>query len=353
MPRFIRSTIVEPLIKIRQERLLPMRGEVVARVGQEVSPGQVVARSSGELDFVVIPVSEKLRIVPDDIEKYLQVQIGEPVEQGTVLVEQRRLIGGKTLVSPVEGSLYDVKNGRLIIQRATDRVELRALLQGRVVNQIPGRGVVLEAHGSLIQGVWGSGKEGVGPLKVVARGPDSILQMGQLDAEVTNKVVIAGRINQPDVLEKAAQLEVRGIILGSMSSALCQMAGSLPFPVILTDGIGQQRMALPVFQLLQQAEGREASIFGRFPDALGNRPEIVIPGTAVSTTDPPSNRKLLAVGQTVRILRTPYSSQVGQVVNLYTYAQLTPIGIRARGADVKLPDGNVVFVPYANLDAII
>jgi hypothetical protein len=44
---------------------------------------------------------------------------------------------------------------------------------------------------------------------------------------------------------------------------------------------------------------------------------------------------------------------MGTVVALYSHPRLTAIGTRAQGADVELQNGEVVFVPYTNLDLII
>ncbi len=352
MPQFVCSTIVAPVIKIRQERLLPMRGEVVVRVGQEVSPGQVVARSLGEPEYVVLPASDLLKITHEELDKRMEVQIGERVETGTVLVRKRGLFGRNHLVSSVEGTMFDVKNGRIILQRDGEWMELRALMQGRVVNQIQGRGVILESHGSLIQGVWGSGKEGIGPLKVVTKTADSALSAAQLTDEMARQVIVAGKINQADVLEKAAELDIQGIITGSMPADLCDSVQKNSFPVILTDGVGNYRMAQPIFQLLQQMAGRETTLFARSAEQSPNRPEIVIPGNAIPTSELHSGQKPLTVGQVVRVLRLPHHGLVGEVVRLYTYRQMTPSGIYLHGADIKLPDGSVTFIPYNNLDVM-
>jgi hypothetical protein len=61
----------------------------------------------------------------------------------------------------------------------------------------------------------------------------------------------------------------------------------------------------------------------------------------------------LAVGQTVRIIRPPHANQTGAVTHIYQQKRLTTIGTRVYGADIKLADGTAVFVPIANLEAII
>ena len=65
---------------------------------------------------------------------------------------------------PADGTLVRVRDGCLVLQRSDREEELRAMLSGRVVSVIPERGVVIEAVGSLVQGVWDSGHSGVGKL---------------------------------------------------------------------------------------------------------------------------------------------------------------------------------------------
>jgi hypothetical protein len=44
---------------------------------------------------------------------------------------------------------------------------------------------------------------------------------------------------------------------------------------------------------------------------------------------------------------------MGTVVTLHSQPRLTEVGTRMTGADVELNNGEVVFVPYTNLDLII
>ena len=73
MKLLTQATIAHPQMKIRRERLLPKGGEVVIRVGQNVTPHQAIARTPLETDFHIIPVSEKLGISPDEA-RYMDAQ---------------------------------------------------------------------------------------------------------------------------------------------------------------------------------------------------------------------------------------------------------------------------------------
>jgi hypothetical protein len=112
-------------------------------------------------------------------------------------------------------------------------------------------------------------------------------------------------------------------------------------------------MADPIFRLLQQSEDRELSLFKRIPGMRGSRPEIIIPLPTSHVPEQTSPKAAVEVGQSVRVLRYEAGSPMGTVVALYSHPRLTAIGTRMSGADVELHNGEVVFVPYTNLDLII
>lgn len=352
MTSYAGTTIVKARTTVRRERLLPGAGDVVAKSGQQVSPMQVVARMPRKMDFRVLRVSEILRIPSDQLSERLLVKEGEDVSVGTVLVEKRGLFG-KAFMSPVDGTMFRVRNGRVILQRSPEWTELRAMMAGRVVSRVSNRGVILEADGALIQGIWSSGKDGFGNLAFLSDKPDTPVSLNAINDDATGHVLAVAVVDSMDVLTRAAGLDVLGMIVGSMTAELCQAAETLPFPVIVTDGVGHRRMAEPIFDLLMESEGREVSLFGVREESRLQRPEIVIADSAAPKFDPPVGDVPIAVGQTVRILRSPYSSQIGEVVKVFALAQQTAVGTKAHGANVKLRDGHVAFVPFTNLDILI
>lgn len=346
-----RSTIVQTQTKLRRERLLPQPGEVVVTPGQEVSPVQVVARTHYAVRFHIIPASEIWHIPAEDVAKYLVVSSGTEVHAGDALLQKKRLVGNKTLESPLDGTFFGVDNGRLILQQH-EWLDLRALVRARVVNSIPRRGIVLEIFGTQIQGVWGSGKEGYGKLRLMVHAERGTITPEQIDQKLENQVVVVGSVNQPEILGYLQKVSVSGLIVGTMGAALVDKARTMNYPIVLTDGYGVRGMAANVFRLLGQHEGGDAALFAREPDYWGNRPEIILPHESTGNVTTTAYRPL-TTGQTVRLLRAPYASQVGEVVRLNRLQQATESGSRAHGADIKLADGTVVFVPYANLDTIV
>jgi hypothetical protein len=296
-------TQVKALTTIRRERLLPQPGEVIVRAGQEVSPVQVVARASQDTGFQILRASQMLGVSPEELPKYLLVEEGTAVQRGMPLMRgKRNLLGrGKRYACPVDGVLYQIRNGYLILQHTPELVELRAMMHSRVANVVSDRGVILETNGSLIQAMWDSGKDAYGKLKVLARSAEDILEAGQLGPDVHGAILVTGRIEKRELLQQAEENGVRGIIVSSLPADISRAVRSLSYPVFLTDGIGYQSMAEPIFQLLKQSEGREVSLFMRTPERRGSRPEIVIPLPATHVSEQPGAPGAdVEVGQRVR-----------------------------------------------------
>jgi hypothetical protein len=351
-----RTTVVRALTRIRRERLLPQVGEIVVRVGQDVTPVQVVVRATQETGFHIVRAHELLGVPADEVEKHLVVQVGAAVQRGMPLLRKRGFWGrGKQVKAPFDSVLHQVTRGNLILQQAPDLIELRAILQGRVTSLVGGRGVAIETAGSLIQALWDNGQEGHGKIRTVVSSPMAPLAGSQLTPEVRGAILVAGHLNNVELLEQAEAMEARGVILGSMPAELCQTASRFSFPVFVTDGIGCQAMAEPIFELLRQSEEREASLLSRVSQRPGSRPEIIIPLPAAGAMAEslPNHAVPLAVGQTVRLLRAPYSSLTGTVEALCRQTRPAATGLRLPGADVKLSNGEVISVPYTNLDVIL
>jgi hypothetical protein len=349
-------TKVKALTNIRRERILPQPGEVVVRPAQEVSPVQVVARASQETGFQILRASQMLGVTAEALPDYLLIEEGTAVQRGMPIMQGKKNLFGRArrYASPIDGVLYQVRNGYLILQHTPELIERRAMMHSRVASIVSNRGVILEANGSLIQAMWDSGKEAYGKLKIVSQSPGEILKSDGIGSDFHGTIVVIGRIENRELLQRIENNGVRGVIAGSMPSDLCQAARTLSYPVFLTDGIGYQSMADPIFQLLQQSEDRELSLFKRIPGMRGSRPEIVIPlPTAHVSEQPSAPGASVEVGQRVRVLRYEAGSPMGIVVALYSHPRLTAIGTRVPGADVELQNGEVVFVPYTNLDLII
>jgi len=344
---------VTPLTRLRRERLLPLSGEVLVNEGQEVEPSQVVARTYLPGDFHILPVARLLGVSSSKAKKFLRVERGDEVQQGQVIAK-RGMLFGRAVKAPIDGVVTASGGGRVLIESQPTLFELQAYVPGEIIQVIEGYGVMIETSGALVQGVWGSGPEGVGVLRTLVKGPDRPLRADMLDPACHGTILVGGRGLDEDVIERAEGLEVSGIVLGGFSADMLPAVEACPLPVVVTDGIEADAMAEPIFDLLSTNEDREAVISGHF-ETRGKfvRPEVFVPlpAESVPSTETQIGAPLTA-GARVRIARAPHLGKIGTVRQIPPHASRTKTGVRARGAIVDIGTEEPVFVPLANLEVI-
>jgi hypothetical protein len=349
------ETRVMPLTLIRRERLLPTAGKVMVKVGDRVPATQVVAQADVTGEVRIVNIARALRVPPGKAARFLKVKEGDDIKAGGVLAA-RGVLGGTRATSPVNGfiSRIDKSAGRVLIQVVAKPFELVAYLPGAVTNIVASQGVTIEATGALIQGTVGFGGEAFGVLHIVANEPTDVLRAKAIDVSAHGAIIVGGAWIDESALQIAQQLQAKGIIAGSMEGRLLELARSMPFPIILTEGLGKTPMARPIFKLLQSQSGREAALSGITRTRWGiARPEILIPLPADSKpVAPPAHGTLLSINLRVRVVRGPHQGEVGAVTALYDQPRRIESGARAYGAEVNLDASGKIFVPLTNLEIL-
>jgi hypothetical protein len=347
---------ITPLTAIRRERLLPAPGQVLVQPGEMVGPTDVVARCQIPGEVRILDPSQALRVRRGRLDRYLRKSPGDAVQANEVIAAPRGPLSRfqRALRSPVDGEVLEVHNGLILIQATSTTYELTAHLKGQVTNVMPQRGVVISAVGALIQGVWGSGGEAEGVLKVLADSPQRPLRAGSIDASCQGTIVVAGYLLDEKALEQAVEAKVRGMIVGSVNADLCPVIESLPFPLIVTEGFGALPMAEPVFALLRANLGQQAMLGAEAMKQRGaRRPEVLIPLRAEDKKPAEEGRpRPLQVGDRVRLLRAPYLGAIGQIDEVLERPKPIESGACVPVARVNLGEGELVLVPQVNLEAI-
>lgn len=348
-------TRVKNLTTVRRTRLLPVPGRITVTVGQEVNAVQVVARAPAVGDFHILRANDVLGIPAESLADYLLVEVGARLERGTPLMRKKTRLGGsKIFRSPLEGIVQDVRDGCLILRKAEVSDELRAMVPGRVVSIVPDRGVVLETSGTLIQAAWDSGKESYGTLVIASNSAWEEMAVERVGARARGAVLVTGKVEHVESLDNLMDRGIYGLITGGMPAELCRRSEEIPFPVFITDGIGPYPMSEPIFNLLQQSEGRQASLLAGQRHDQYLRSEIVIPlPTRATPGESEVQKNTVVPGSSVRILRTGHRTQIGKVTRVYQTGKRADADLHLPGADVKMADGREIFVPYTNLDLIV
>jgi hypothetical protein len=348
-------TRVSPLTSIQRERILPVAGEVLVNIGTRVEPLSVVARAEVPGRYHILDVAQILRVSLEEADKYVRLRPGQKVEARQAVAGRRTSLGlvPHLVRAPQAGTVAAVGGGRVLLESVGETIEVRAFLPGTISNVLPKMGVLVETVGALLQGTWGVGDESFGVLKVLAERPDQPLRAKSIDVSCHGAVLVGGSTMDRDALQQALELQVRGIIIGSLDPTMIDLAKEMPFPIITTEGLGRTSMAAPIFQLLKTNENREAAISGRTkPRGGAVRPEVIIPLPARSATPPPPPGSPLTVGVKVRVIRGPATGAVGTIRRLPAHPLALETGAKVWGGFVTFEEAEEQFVPFFNLELL-
>jgi len=340
---------------IRRERFLPEDavGRAEVREGANVNLRDIVARGRLPSWYTIVEAAEFFRLKnPDDLTDYLMVEMGETVEFKTPLAQHPKQ-RSKRLLSPINGVVAYIGEGRIIVQESPEEVDLEAGLDGQVVGVQPTRGVTIETFGGLVQGVWGNGGRVIGALRIEPEDGLETIYGDQLDMQYRGAIVVTRRPLRETGLAIMEDQGIGGVIAPSMEADLIDYARAVPGAVLLTEGFGPVRMSITVFNLLNSLVGRQALLDAAQPTRWeARRPELIInpSGRAAARPPRPNVNIPLQLGTTVRLTRPPNSGVTGRVIHLPKTPQLLDNGLRVPCAQVETVTGEKVTVPLANLE---
>lgn len=363
--------MVSPHTVVRRSRRLPLKGEVLVKLGDRVSPETVVARTDLPGVMLTVRVGQQLGLEPEDVPRSLRVQPGDTVSRGQVIAESRGLFGlvHNLVRSPCDGQVevYTAVSGNLGIRGRPLPVERTAYLRGYVAAVSPGEGVDVEAEGAFVQGIFGVGGEREGKLRVVANSPDEEMTPACLQSDHAGEVLVGGALVTAAGLAAAAAAGAAAVVVGGIRDKdLIAYAGrdigvaitgqeSVSATLILTEGFGRIPMASRTFDLLSSLVGMAASVNGATQIRAGVlRPEVVAPReSANGAAPPPAPEPILEVGCEVRLIRDPYFGRLARVTELPAEPERIASGAVVRVLRARLADGDIVTVPRANAEVMV
>jgi len=340
-----------PLTTIHRERILPMAGQVVARMDQKVSPTDVIAEANLGREHALVDVARMLGISPEEADKLIKCKIGERLQAGHVVAQRGGLVPAAVHV-PKDGRVVAIGGGQILMETSGGIFELRAGIPGTVLQLLTDHGAEIVVHGSLIQGVWGNGRVDQGLMLAAMESSGDCLEANQMDVSQRGSILVSGTCQDPKVLQTAGELPLRGLILGTMSSELVPVAMQMRYPILVIDGFGNSPMNPAAFKLLLSSAKREATVnaepYNRY---TGSRPEVIIP---LPINQEPTGAKevdIFSAGQQVRIFRAPRVGEIGTIIDILPGLAVLPSGLRTQVAEVRMEDGEQV-IPLTNLEVL-
>jgi hypothetical protein len=359
-------------IRVTKKRILPLKGEVLVKVGDKVKPDTVVARTLLPGNVEPFNVANVLGIPPEDIMHHMLRKEGERVKEGEVVASSKSFFGlfSSECKSKAEGTVESISSvtGQVLIRGNPIPVEVKAYLEGEVVEVYEKEGVAVSTWGSFIQGIFGIGGETHGEIKVVVKDNAEVLTDTLIEKNCRDKVIVGGSLVTADAMKKAISLGARGIVVGGFGDKDLRdflgydlgvaITGSeeLGITLVVTEGFGQINMAEKTFALLKSKEGKMACFNGATQIRAGViRPEVVIP--FAGDVNKKENKEELenigiTIGYPVRVIRQPYFGRLGKVSDVPPALQKLESESSARVLEVEFEDGTKAIIPRANVEML-
>lgn len=355
---------------LRRERRLPLKGEVLVRAGDAVGPDTVVARTELPGNVQTVNLAARLAMDPARVASSLVRPVGSAVQKGEVLARGKSLFGlvQNAIESPATGVIENVSavTGQLLLREPPIPVTMEAYVRGTVAEVLPGEGVVVEARGAFLQGIFGIGGETFGHIAIAASGPDQPLRSDALRPEHRGQIVVGGSHVSYETVMRARELGIAAVVAGGFDDRdLKQLLGKdlgvaitgsedLGISLILTEGFGAIPMAARAWRLLEAHAGQVASVSGATQIRAGvMRPEILVPTEERAERAASELALGLELGSLLRVIREPYFGRIGTVVELPTELQKLDTEARVRVLVVEFADDQTrAQVPRANVELI-
>lgn len=355
---------------IKKDRRLPLKGQVLVKVGDKVAADQVVARTELPGNVQTLNVAGLLGILPEDVTGHMIKKPGETIQKDEAVAISKGFFGlfKSTCKSPVTGTIESISpiTGQVILREPPLPVQVRAYVDGQVVQENPGEGVVVETFGTFVQGIFGIGGEVHGQIKMAVDDPSKELTPELITPDCKGKVVVGGSLIRIAGMKKAAEVGASAVVVGGINDAdLKALLGydigvaitgteEKGFTLMVTEGFGQMNMAKKTFNLLKSKEGLKASVNGATQIRAGvMRPEVIIPLAGGGQADEAQKQQGgMDIGMAIRCIRQPYFGRIGKVSGLPAELQKLESESHARVLEVTFDDGSKAVVPRANVELI-
>ncbi len=222
--------------------------------------------------------------------RMLKVKLDDFVEKGQNLVKPAGSTPTSSAKAPLAGLIteIDLKKGRVYISRRFRTVEIKAGFHG-VISRVQGTSITIESRGIRVFGICGLGGESSGELHVAAKSNETQIRADGISRYQQGKILVSGSFIGIDALLRAKEVGAAGIItggadhlelsdfLGKEFSITATGHEELPFPIIITEGFGENPMNDDMFKFFEQNNGKPVYINGKTHIRAGViRPEIIV-----------------------------------------------------------------------------
>ncbi len=346
--------------RLRRRHQLPFPGRILVSAGDQVTVGQIWCRGRLRSGLSLVDLPRMLRVQPSESRRMIAVNIGEIVDEGTLLAgTPGRMRTGKQWLAPARGMLSEVsaRTGVAVFVRDVREIALYCRLAGEVVAVNTGDGMVVEGQGVAVAAALGAGGRAFGPLRVIESGD----RPAPADDGPTGAVLVTPDPLRTEWVRRAAEVRAAGVIAPSADDeTLSQLAlaptivglpvpedapHTPPLPIVLTEGVGHRRMPRALQSVFRAAEGEVVAIVGsRRP---GESEVLLPPGPPAETVEALGREAL-----PVRVTAGPDAGVDGELIGPAPDVGRTSAGAPAECVLVRRSEGGTITVALANLEAL-
>lgn len=354
-------------------REVAIDGKLNVSLGQEVEPHDILGETVINSGFSSINLAKELQVSPDQVKKYLQRPVGSTFYKGELLALNKGFLGMKEIVvtSPNDCIIEEIdeKTGEIRLKFLPKKVPVFAGMFG-IVDKISDKGeVLMRTQASEIYGIFGSGRQRFGELKLVGS-KDSLTTKSQITSALKGQILICGGLILSDGLRQAVASEVAGIVAGGFNAkdvkAICgsinyqkQVSSDIGISVLVTEGFGSVPIGDDIFDCLKPYENHFVFIDGNHhklllpatePDSIISIRKVILP-LDKETSLPKSISATLSPGARVRVICPPFMGYQGAVIAVDSTPTLLESGVSGLMATVEMSFRKIK-VPIANIELV-
>ncbi len=338
------------LIKIRRKRIFFGRGELLVKVGQKVSPNDIIANTFPNEKYFILNIRKLLNLNnTSEARRSINLKIGDQLKAGEIIAESQNVFS-KPIQTPENSEVISIIGSQVVLRVINNSTPLHAGFDAIVSEILPNQGAILETDGVLIQGVWGNQQIGSGVLINLMESPGDELSKKQLGVELRGSIILGGYCRNSEILKIASDLPLKGMILTGLHPDLLSQAKKLRIPIILIEGFSPCPMNIRAFNLIKSNVGRELTINSVYNLNQNEKPEIVIPVQADALL--PSEFIDFNPGLVVRVNNGNHMGRAGNFNRILKGTITLSNGVRTTCALVNFSDKEQLQIPLANLDIL-
>jgi hypothetical protein len=207
----------------RHQVHLPAGAEAVVAVGDEVGPGDPLARTVRAIAARTIPVAKPLRRKRGEMAELLLAKPGDRVRADQPLARTPE----REVRSPIDALFlaYQPSDGMAHLLLLEPAEPIRSEVRG-IVMEVEERSITVAVPGVQLTGTGGTGPAVHGQLSLLVSDAEAVLEPAAIDTDSAGRIVVGGSWASAEAITRARAVGVAAIVVGGLHAReLADFAG--------------------------------------------------------------------------------------------------------------------------------